>query len=667
MCCAPGYPLQAALPAASAGFPLLSLTLFSLWDGTRGYSLILRIIPSKINRLHTRLVYMHSKIVRLFTIAILLCAAYSAAAQPGPDMPALAKQYMQQKEYDKAIPIYKTLYEQAPFDKPLYTSYLDALMSAEKYEDAEKLITYMAKIRRDDPTITLDLAKVYELTDRKKKAEEQYEQLLGSINGDEYNTIRVADAFARSGNNKYAIKAYEKARTVMQNPYMYATELATLYAAAGEATKAVDALLDVAMLNPAGLEDVKTALLQITNGETQKIATVQKQVTSRIKKQPDNPYWTEILTWIYTQNGDYEGALKQITDLDKRLEEDGTRVLSFANTALKAGQYNIATKGYDYVLAKGPDNYLFERATVERLLVLLEQLKQTRPISEPLTNTVLDGFRKVFTQFPQQQSGMMMREYAAVQARYAHNTDTAIALLEKAVQGTNLPREIAGYCKLDLGDYYILNNQVWDASLTYSQVDKAFRQDVLGEEARFRNAKLAYYRGDFDWAQGQLSVLKASTTELIANDALYLSVLITENTPPDSNLVPLLRFAAADLLLFQHKTKESDMLLDSIATSFPETPLQDDILMQRAKIAGEEGRDAEAIAFLEIIVEKHGEDVLGDDAVFRLGNIYQERIKDGAKARQYYEKLITNYPGSTYIQAARAAYNQLSKTDKGAL
>src|SRR5690606_27702483 len=113
------------------------------------------------------------------------------------------------------------------------------------------------------------------------------------------------------------------------------------------------------------------------------------------------------------------------------------------------------------------------------------------------------------------------------------------------------------------------------------QVDKMYKQDMLGEEARFRNAKLAYYRGDFQWAQTQLTVLKSSTTELIANDALYLSVLITENTPPDSNITPLLRFAHADLLLFQNKTKEADLLLDSIATTFPENPLQDDILMLR--------------------------------------------------------------------------------------
>src|SRR5690606_751148 len=155
---------------------------------------------------------------------------------------------------------------------------------------------------------------------------------------------------------------------------------------------------------------------------------------------------------------------------------------------------------------------------------------------------------------------------------------------------------------LQLGDYFVLQGKVWDASLTYSQVDKAFKEDMLGEEARFRDAKLAYYRGDFEWANLQSSVLKASTSELIANDALYLSVLITENIPPDSNYVPLERFAYADLMVFVNKYDEAERILDSISKAFPKHPLADDIMMQRAKIAQKQADFTRAITFLQQIV-----------------------------------------------------------------
>ena len=184
---------------------------------------------------------------------------------------------------------------------------------------------------------------------------------------------------------------------------------------------------------------------------------------------------------------------------------------------------------------------------------------------------------------------------------------------------------------------------------------------MLGEDARFRNAKLAYYRGDFDWAQNQLSVLKASTSDLIANDALYLSVLITENVE-DSNIVPLQRFAYADLLLFQNKDKEAETLLDSITKAYPKHPLNDDILMLRAEMAKKHRDYDKALGYLKKIKELYGEDVLGDDAVFKMAEIYQNDLHQNDQAKHYYEQLIIDYPGSTYVQTARQRLSELNNS-----
>ncbi len=206
--------------------------------------------------------------------------------------------------------------------------------------------------------------------------------------------------------------------------------------------------------------------------------------------------------------------------------------------------------------------------------------------------------------------------------------------------------------KLQMGDYYLLEGKIWDASLTYSQVDKEFKQDAMGEDARFRNAKLAYYRGDFDWAQRQLLILKSATSELIANDALALSVLITENVE-DSLKFPLQRFAFAGLLIAQNKDKEATDLLDSIATAFPKHPLNDDILMEHAKMAEKHHDYTTALNYLEKIHKDFGTDVLGDDAVYKIADIYFNIYNNKEKAKEYYEQLIIEYPGSTFVQLAR--------------
>lgn len=588
-----------------------------------------------------------------------LMAASTAFAQKQPENIALARQYMSNKEYDKALPYFKQEYDRAPFDKSVYDEYLDALLVAARYEEAEALVQYMSKIRRDDPVMLLDMGRVLEAAGKRKKAETHYEEALNKVSGEDFRTRQLADGFARLNRPDFAVKVYERARTMLQNPYVYATELALLYSKEGNTGEAVKAMMDQLIVQPGVLNDVKSALLQLSAEDDKKKAIIQREITQRITRQPDNPYWVELLTWLSVQKGDYRGAFTQITALDKKLKEEGDRVVAFSKTAAAARQYDIALDGFKYVMDKGSSGPMYEEAWEGKIQVLQSRLEAKRPVDQELLHAVLGEYAAFLEEYPQYITSPLVKDYAKVLARYALQTDSAIALLEKAIGAPNARRDFAASAKLDLGDYYLLEDKVWDATLIYSQVDKAFREDLLGEEARFRNAKLAYYRGDFKWAQDQLAVLKASTTELIANDALYLSVLITENIPPDSNLTPLLRFAAADLLLFRNQTAASDQLLDSISTAFPQTELMDDIFMLRSRIAEEEGRYQDAAAYLERILKDYGEDVLGDDAAYRLALLYDEKIKEKDKALHYYEVLITTYPGSTYIQAARARYRQL--------
>jgi outer membrane protein assembly factor BamD (BamD/ComL family) len=292
----------------------------------------------------------------------------------------------------------------------------------------------------------------------------------------------------------------------------------------------------------------------------------------------------------------------------------------------------------------------------------MTQLKND-PAYKPGDVAALAGLYDSFlTEFPKYYNSQTASDYALLEAQYANDAEKGIEILQKAVSEPDIRREMAGRDKLQMGDYYVLTGKVWDASLTYSQVDKEFKQDELGEDARFRNAKLAYYRGDFDWAQSQLSVLKAATSDLIANDALYLSVLITENVV-DSNILPLQRFAYADLLLFQNKDKEAETLLDSITLAYPKHPLNDNILMLRAEMAKKHRDYEKALMYLKKIKDEYGEDVLGDDAVFKMADIYQNNLHQNDKAKQYYEQLIIDYPGSTYVQIARQKLSELNNNE----
>lgn len=598
---------------------------------------------------------------RIVSIIVLLLMVNVLFAQSDPL--AQARAFTEKKEYDKAAEVYKKMYEQNPADNDVYTEYLELLLQTQNYKEAEKIVDIQKQGKPNWPMPFVDAGRVLQEAGKDKKATEQYDEAIARLNGDDSWTRQVANKFVAMGNDDYAIKAYERVREQFQVKYMYTGPLSRLYAKKGETEKAIAVMLDggqAFMMN--GAEDTKAGLLEILGNDPKKLQAGQKALIKKINEQPENPFFTDLLTWLYTQKDDWDGALMQVVALDTRLKEQGGRMLGFARYAVKEEKYDIAVKTYDEIISLGNDIPYYTIAASERLTAQFAALQKNVNFTQQDVDALLKQYDAFFTQSPQFYANDIVCDYAKLQAQYNNNPKAGIAILKKALEQPGLTKMLNGQCKLQLGDYMILDGDVWESSLLYSQVDKAFREDVLGEEARFRNAKLAYYRGDFDWAQGQLTVLKASTAELIANDALYLSILITENLAEDSNFTPLKRFAYADLLLFQNKDKEADALLDSIVTNYPQHPLFDDILLQKAKLAQKHREYEKAIEYLVTIHAKHGKDVLGDDAVFRMADIYERYMNKPDDAKKYYEMLIMEYGGSTFVQIAR---NRLTALQAG--
>jgi len=568
---------------------------------------------------------------------------------------------IQPREQKEPIPTRAELakmYDSNPGNSDAYHNYLSALMTEMDYDAAKDLVTKQQRYN-NSPDLHIDLGSVLEAAGSQKKAKEEFDAAVASVNGDEVRAQQLAGAFSALGKDEYAIQIYERCRNILRNPYVFSTQLARLYAKKGDINNAIDALLSGNPSPYGGPDETKATLLELLGNDPGNLQLAQKSLLRRINLQPDNTYFAELLTWLYTQKGDWEGALIQVEAIDERTRGAGLGLLQFAQQAEKEGQHAIANKSLDAIMERGKEQAYYSLALSQKLGIAQQKLETDPNFSHEEVQAQIHAYDSFFNNYPQYGASEMVRDYARVEAQFNNNPKKGIQLLQHAIQQAMASREFIGRAKLQMGDYQILDGKIWEASLTYSQVDKDFKQDVLGEEARFRNAKLAYYRGDFKWAQTQLSVLKASTSELIANDALYLSVLITENTP-DSNNAALLMFSRADLLLFQNKNELAQKELDSITSIYPKHPLQDDVLMLRSNLAQKNHDYEKALGYLQTIYTTYGKDVLGDDAVFKTAEIYERALKKPDEAKKYYEKLILDYPGSTYIQTARVRLQALS-------
>jgi tetratricopeptide (TPR) repeat protein len=580
-------------------------------------------------------------------------------AQPGTDE-QLAQQFYQNKEFDKALDYYEKLYNKKS-PQVFYTPYLNCLLETKDFKKAEKIAKKQIKQNPESLNFIVDLGTVYTRSEEPDKAKNAWEQAVKSIKQDE-QVFEVANAFLAIQQADYAISAYLKGRKISRNNYPYSFELANVYSTKGDKMGMISELLDALEINDSYLQSVQNALQTSfgNDADPKQNELLKTELLKRIAKSPDKTILSELLIWMQIQQKDWEGAFVQGKALDKRKKEEGNRMMGLANMFAQNEAYDVAIKAYQYIIAKGPNVYYYTNARIELLNVYYQKVvSKGNYTSTDLTeleknyNTTISELGKSASTVP------LLKNLAHLQAFYLNKTTDAIVLLEETIAMPQLEVHLQAECKLELADILLMTGDIWEASLRYSQVEKTFKHDEIGQEAKFRVAKISYYTGDFKWAEAQLNVLKGATAKLIANDALDLSLLISDALAIDTNEAPLLLYARADLLAFQNKDEQAKLTMDSINTLYPKHALADEILYKKAQIELKHSKYNEAAAFYENIIKNYGDDILGDDALFKLADLNENQFKNLDKAKELYQQLLEKYPGSLYVVEARKRFRRL--------
>jgi len=216
-----------------------------------------------------------------------------------------------------------------------------------------------------------------------------------------------------------------------------------------------------------------------------------------------------------------------------------------------------------------------------------------------------------------------------------------------------------GYVKTKLADVLVFTNQFNTALIYYTQVQNSLKNHEIGQTARFKIAQTSYFKGDFEWAQSQLKVLKNSTSQLIANDALNLNLLITDNIAKDSLRTALKKYAVAELLSFQNKNQQAIDTLQVILDNFKGHSIEDEALFKQAELFTKLNEFEKAkVNYLQITALKK-DDILADNAHYYLAELFLNELNDIEMAKKYYQIIIFEYPSSIFLVDARKKYRSL--------
>lgn len=600
----------------------------------------------------------------LFTLILVLCSMLGF----GQDTDAqLAAYYFREGDFEKAAIYYEKLYETRQSEEN-YDYLLKSYTSLKAFKDAEKLAERQSRQNPNIIKYKVDIGYVLKLSEETSKANKQFDKIIKELGtsapvGD---YIQLGKAFSDINENDRALEVYYLGEKNPNNTYPFNFQIAPILGEKGDIEGMLRTYIDILDESENYIQSIQNTLNRLIGFDTENkyTAALQNILLEKIQKNPDKDIYSEMLIWMYMQQTRFDMALMQAKAIDKRNREDGTRIMNLAELALNNFKFNVAIEAFEYVKEKGPRNDFYISARQGLLTALQEQIVNSAYTEESINKLIAEYQSALDDLGFLDGTWKLVKNYAHVKAFYeskfsATAVNEAIALLQRGLDIPGLNVKGAAYLKLELADIYILTGNIWDASLLYGQVEKTYKHDEIGYEAKLKNAKVFYYSGDFNWAEAQLSVLKGSTSKLIANDALELSVFITENTGLDTTTEALSMFSKTELFAAQHKYDSAFFMLDEIEQRFPGHDLADNILYERAALYAETGDYETAATSYMKVAEIYSSDILADNALFEAGKIYENILNQPEKAMDCYEKILTDFTSSLFTIEARKRLRKL--------
>lgn len=581
---------------------------------------------------------------------ILLLFTFSCVVSAQEDL--VAREYFNSGEFEKALSSYKKLYSKNTRN----TNYLIKIVKIEQqlelFKDAEVRLLEALQ-QRNVPDLMVELGYNYQLQQDTINANNYYNQAIATLDINANNAYRVGRTFENLSLLDQAIITYNKAMQL--KPVLnFNMQLARIYGEQGEVEKMFSSYIDFAEANPSYIDSIKRYVSEFISEDSTNESNIylRKILLKKIQQSP-NIMWNEMLSWLFIQQKDFNKAFAQEKAIYKRELESLDRIIELGLIAENQKYYDDALSIFNFIIETTQD---IDTKLTGHLKVLQIKTKIGLPDTYKDIQKEYVSIFETYGKTPQTLD--LQVSYAHFLAFYLDNPSEAISLLKETLNYKIPERELAKV-KLELGDILVLEEKFNQALIYYTQIERNLKNSTLAQEARFRVAKTSYYKGDFKWAESQLKILKSSTSQLTANDALDLKLLISDNRAEDSLQRALKKYAKADLLAFQNKNKEAIKILDKVLEEHKTEVIIPQALYKQATLFESLQDFEKAKNNYQRIINDFKDSILMDNALYSLAELYVNQLAQPEEAKKLYEAILFNHSDSIFAVEARKKFRAL--------
>ena len=564
----------------------------------------------------------------------------------------LANNYFDRGEFEKALVNYEDLLKSNIGNSNYFERVVQCQQQLLQFDKAEKgLLERYEKFKQN--SLLVELGYNYQLQKNEPKAKKYYDQAIEKIQKNVNEVYQIAYIFEKKALVDYALQAYQIA-TEKEPKFNFNFQMAMLYGQQGNSEMMIEKFLTESYNNPQNLPAVQNQFTRFMTEEVDEKfnESLRKALLIRAQKTQD-VFWNDYLSWYYVQQKEYSKAFIQQKAIYKRNPESFSNIVNLAEMAIEDNDQEAAKEILTFVL----ENTQNIEVLIQSHCYLIEmKINHALEKDYPAINDELDLLIKEFGVSPYTLE--LLKIQASFSAFQLNNPEKGKTILKSAMEMPINKYQIAAL-KMKLADILLAEDKFNQALIYYSQIESDLSGDVIGQEANLKTAKTSYFKADFVWASHQLKVLKTASSQLIANDALDLFLLISDNTVEDSTQVALKKFALADFLLYKNKKQEALSQFQNILKEHKSEQIEAVTLLRIGSIYEKLGDFTTALEQYKIIIDKHKECIYVDEALYFAAEIYNFQLKDVEKAKPLYEEIIFKHEDSIFYVEARKKYRQL--------
>ena len=570
----------------------------------------------------------------------------------------LANAYFRKGEYEKAILLYQPLFESNPIRQDYFKSLLTCYQQVESFTDAQALIEEQIQRFPEQVYLFVELGYNYQLQGDINLAEQYYEQSLDIVKQKPNYGFMIGRSFRQNHLLDQALRSYQIAKEI--NPKLN-TEIseAQIYGEKGDLEKMFDLYLDLVDKNENYFSTVQRYVASFITDDKYdpNNALFKKLLLKRAQKNPKDA-WNMLLSWLFMQQQEYKKALTQEKSLFNRMPGSLERIREIGYISFENEDYETSKNAFEFMLSKEKEVIIDDQDVLFAEIYLLKIENNSTQKGENRAR-IEAKFEELISDYGYGEKTLQLHLAFADFLTFDHDKpEKAIQHLESISERAETPFE-KGFIEMKTADILVFTDQFNQALIKYTKIQYDLKNSELAQEARFKVARTSYFKGDFQWAQNQLKVLKSSTSQLIANDALELSLKIGNNMNKDSLNEGLEIYARAELLGFQQKYQRAIDTLSYVLTQFKGQQIEDDALFSQAVYYQNIENYKAAEVNLLSLLDFHPESLLIDDSIFMLGELYRDHLNEPAKAQSMFERIIFEFPSSIYLVDARISFRQL--------